>query len=140
MNKAIVGLILFLLCGSARATVVVTDAWARATPPGQEVGAAYMNLKSDRTVSLIAIQTPVAEGVEIHEMSMRNGMMKMRMLESIDLPSGKIVKLAPGGFHLMLFNLKNPLKTGENIEIELSIKDTKGKISKQKVRIPVRAD
>lgn len=132
----------FLACCSlaAQATVEITDAWARATPPGQEVGAAYMNLKSDRAASLVGISCSAAESVETHEMSMKNGVMKMRMLEVMPLPAGKTVKLEPAGFHLMLIGLKKPLVAGETIEIELAVKDAKGKVSKQKVSVPVKPD
>jgi copper(I)-binding protein len=124
----------------AHAGVEISNAWARSTAPGQEVGAAYMSLKSTRAAKLLEVKSPVAESVEIHEMSMNNGVMKMRMLDVLDLPVGKTVKLEPGGFHLMLIDLKKPLKAGENIEISLTVKDNRGKLSTQKVSLPVKAD
>ncbi|HEY3327288.1 MAG TPA: copper chaperone PCu(A)C [Novimethylophilus sp.] len=139
MNRLICTLALLLLCRSVYAEVAVSDAWARATAPGQEVGAAYLSLKSDKPAKLVAIKSAVADSVEIHEMSMKNGVMKMRMLETLDLPAGKLVKLEPGGFHLMLVDLKKPLKAGENIEIVLTFKDGKG-TGTQKIRLPVKAD
>jgi hypothetical protein len=140
MIKILLTLSLLLASFCVNAAVEISDAWARATPPGQDVGAAYMNLKSDRAAKLIGASTPVADSVEFHEMSMNNGVMKMRMLETVALPAGKIVKLAPGGFHLMLFDLKKPLTAGETIAIELTLKDAKGKTTKQKVSVPVKAD
>lgn len=140
MNKWMLALVLSFACLPARAAIEVSDAWARATAPGQEVGAAYMNLKSDRKATLTGASSPIAGSVEIHEMSMNNGVMKMRMLETMPLPAGKVIKLAPGGFHLMLFDLKKPLAAGETIEIELSLKVAKGKASTQKVSLPVKAD
>jgi copper(I)-binding protein len=124
----------------AHAGVEISNAWARSTAPGQEVGAAYMSLKSTRAAKLLEVKSPVAESVEIHEMSMNNGVMKMRMLDVLDLPVGKTVKLEPGGFHLMLIDLKKPLKAGGNIEISLTVKDNRGKLSTQKVSLPVKAD
>jgi len=140
MNNRIFALLLWAFSTAAYADVVVSDAWARATVPGQEVGAAYMTLKSDKPAKLTAISASVADSVEIHEMSMKNGVMKMRMQEVLDLPAGKVVKLEPGGFHLMLIDLKKPLKAGENIEVALSLKDSKGKTSIQKVKMPVKAE
>lgn len=140
MTKWMLATALSFACFSAQAAVEVTDAWARATPPGQDVGAAYMNLKSDQKTKLVGTSSPVAGSVEIHEMSMTNGVMKMRMLKTMPLAAGKVVKLAPGGFHLMLFDLKKPLTAGETIEIELSLQDAQGKTSKQKVIVPVKAD
>jgi copper(I)-binding protein len=124
----------------AHAGVEISNAWARSTAPGQEVGAAYMSLKSTRAAKLLEVKSPVAESVEIHEMSMNNGVMKMRMLDVLDLPAGKAVKLEPGGFHLMLIGLKKPLKAGDNIEISLTVKDSRGKLSTQKASLPVKAD
>lgn len=140
IRTALAILLLVLWQAASYADVAVTDAWARATVPGQDVGAAYMNLKSDQAAKLVAIKTPVADSVEIHEMSMKNGVMKMRMQEALDLPAGQTVKLEPGGFHLMLIDLKKPLKAGDKIELSLSLKDAKGKLTSKKITVPVRAD
>lgn len=140
MTKILLVLSLLLTSFCANSAVEISGVWARATPPGQDVGAAYMNLKSDRTVQLIGAVTPIADSVEFHEMSMNNGVMKMRMLETMPLPAGKIVKLTPGGFHLMLFDLKKQLIPGKSFEIELTLKDAKGKTRKQKISVPVKAD
>lgn len=139
MIRLLCTLALLLLCRSVYAEVTVSNAWARASAPGQEVGAAYLNLKSDKPAKLIALASPAADSVEIHEMSMKNGVMKMRMLKTLDLPAGKLVKLEPGGFHLMLVDLKKPLQAGENIEIVLTFKDGQGSAT-QKIRLPIKAD
>jgi hypothetical protein len=123
---------------AACAEVTITNAWARATKPGQEVGAAYMTLKSDLDTRLIKVESQTAGTVEIHEMSMNNGVMKMRMMEVLDLPAGKAVELAPGGFHLMLFDLKKPLSQGDQVDILLTLKSKTGKVVKQKVSLPVK--
>ena len=140
MNRLAITLSLLLWSLGAHAGVEISNAWARSTAPGQEVGAAYMSLKSTMAAKLLEVKSPVAESVEIHEMSMNNGVMKMRMLDVLDLPAGKTVKLEPGGFHLMLIDLKKPLTAGENIEISLTVKDNRGKLSTQKVSLPVKAD
>lgn len=71
-------------------------------------------------------------------MTMANGVMKMRALETLPLSAGKAEKLAPGGFHLMLFDLKNPLKAGENTTFTLSFKDKAGKVMHQDVVLPIK--
>lgn len=140
MTKLLITVFLACCSFAAQAAVEITDAWARATPPGQEVGAAYMNLKSDHDANLVGATSSVADSVETHEMSMKNGVMKMRMLDVMSLPAGKTVKLEPSGFHLMLIGLKKSLAAGDTIEIELSVKDAKGKVSKQKVSVPVKSN
>lgn len=133
---------LLLLAGSASVAaadaVQISNAWARATAPGQEVGAAYMTLKSATPLQVTQAETKIADAVEIHEMSMKDGVMKMRMMEVLDLPAGKEVHLEPGGFHFMLFDLKEPLKAGSSFDLVLNIKDAQGKTSKQTVKVPVK--
>ncbi len=119
--------------------VAITDNWVRENAPGQSVGAAYMTLNSPKDSTLIKVETPAAGTVEIHSMSMDKGVMKMRMLEELPLKAGKPEKLAPGGFHLMLFDLKTPLKTGENAVFKLSFKDNAGNITQQSVMLPIKS-
>jgi copper(I)-binding protein len=139
MNKILA--ILGLMAASwaqAADPVAISHAWVRASAPGQEVGAAYMELKSNTELTLSKVETPAADSVEIHKMSMKNGVMEMRMLESLELPAGQAVKLEPGGFHLMLFDLKNALKIGETVPMTLHFKDKAGKASSMKVEFPVK--
>ena len=102
--------------------VTITDAWVRPTNPGQEVGAAYMTFLSERDMALISIESSATQSVEIHNMTIENGVMKMRMLEKLSLRANKPYKLAPGGFHLMLFDLKKPLIVGEQVSFTLHFK------------------
>jgi periplasmic copper chaperone A len=130
---------LLLTCTlSAQAGITISDAWVRATRPGQEVGAAYMTLSSSDWSCLTKVSSAAAGAIEIHSMSMDKGVMKMRMLEHLELPAGKPVKLAPGGFHLMLFVLKKPLVAGGTIEVELTFEDAKSKIETKKVKLPIK--
>lgn len=122
----------------AYAEVNISDAWVRANAPGQKVGAAYMALKSTQDSALVAAESPSAGSVEIHSMSMKNGVMKMRMLENLPLPAGKVEKLAPGGFHLMLLDLKKPLKAGEEVKFKLSFKDKDNNLTQQEVVLPIK--
>ena len=142
--KTITQLLLLMLCllaipARSADTTTVSNAWARATAPGQEVGAAYMSLKSTTNAELVKVETPAAGSVEIHMMSMKNGVMEMRMLDKLALPAGKSVDLAPGGFHLMLFDLKKPLKSGENVPFTLSIKYGNGKVISLQTTVPIKA-
>ena len=107
--------------------VSITDAWVRPTNPGQEVGAAYMTFLSKQDMTLVSIESSVTDSVEIHNMTMENGVMKMRMLENLALKAGEPYKLAPGGFHLMLFDLKKPLTAGEQVSFTLHFKSTSPK-------------
>jgi periplasmic copper chaperone A len=123
---------------NAMADVSVSDAWVRANVPGQSVGAAYMTLNSPQDSTLVYIESPAAGKVEIHSMTMNNNVMKMRKLEELSLKAGKAEKLAPGGFHLMLFDLKKPLKAGDKADFKLCFKDKAGNITHQNVTLPIK--
>jgi periplasmic copper chaperone A len=138
MIKALFLSTLLLLSSLAQAEVKITDAWARATAPGQDIAAAYMNLNSASASALFYVESDSAESVEIHSMSMDNGVMKMRMLDQLELQPNKTEKLAPGGFHLMLFGLKAPLQEGQQVTFTLCFKDKAGKITHQKISVPVK--
>lgn len=118
--------------------VAVIDSWARASVPGQSVGAAYMTFISADDSTFVRAETPIASSVEIHSMTMDNGVMKMRMLPELPLKAGKEEKLAPGGFHLMLFDLKKQLKAGEQLELKLTFRDATGKITQQTLTLPIK--
>jgi periplasmic copper chaperone A len=120
-------------------SVAITDSWVRANAPGQSVGAAYMTLNSPQDSTLVYVETPVADSVEIHSMSMENNVMKMRMLEELPLKAGKPEKLSPGGYHLMLFDLTRPLNAGENAAFKLCFKDQAGNITHQNVSLPIKS-
>jgi periplasmic copper chaperone A len=122
----------------ANNSVAVIDQWTRANAPGQTVGAAYMTLISAQDTTFVRAETPLASSVEIHSMTMDNGVMKMRMLPEMPLTAGKAEKLAPGGFHLMLFDLKKPLAVNEQVELTLSFRDKAGKVTQQVVAFPVK--
>ena len=118
--------------------VAVIDSWARANAPGQTVGAAYMTFISAQDSTFIKAETTIASSVEIHSMKMNDGVMKMRMLNELPLSAGKPEKLAPGGFHLMLFDLKKQLIAGENINLTLTFKDSAGKLTQQQLVLPIK--
>ena len=121
----------------ALADVAISEAWVRATAPGQKVGAAYMTLKSAQPAKLVYVESSSADEVEIHSMTMSNGVMKMRKLDVLALQPNTPEKLAPGGFHLMLFGLQKPLKAGETVTLKLCFKDQADNITHQRVTLPI---
>jgi copper(I)-binding protein len=102
--------------------LVISQAWSRATPTGAKVGGSYLTIENKGTApdKLIGASSDVAGSMQVHEMSMTDGMMKMRPLENgLTIEPGKTIKLAPGGYHLMMMDLKNPLKQGDKLPITL---------------------
>ena len=120
----------------AVAQVTVSDAWVRGTVVGQKVSGAFMQLTSPADATLVAVTSPAAKTVEIHEMKMDGGVMKMRALENLALPAGKAVDLKPGGYHMMLMELTQPLKVGETVPLTLTIADKAG--NKQTIEVKAR--
>jgi periplasmic copper chaperone A len=109
----------------AKSDVQITGAWARATVPGQAVSGAYMRIKSGTPLKLVKAESSVAAMVEIHNMSMTDGVMSMSAVEAIELPAGKTVELKPGGYHIMLMQLKSPIQEGGAVPIVLTFEDGK---------------
>ena len=118
--------------------LVITQAWSRATPGGAKTGGGYLTIENKGTASdrLIGGSADVAGKVEVHEMTMNNGVMTMRPADKgLAIEPGKTVKLAPGGFHLMLMDLKGPLKKGDKLPITLEFE----KAGKVQVSFDVQA-
>jgi periplasmic copper chaperone A len=102
--------------------LVISQAWSRATPGGAKIAGGYLTIENKGSTPdrLISGAGEVAGKVEIHEMAMNNGVMTMRALDKgLPIEPGKTVKLAPGGYHLMLMDLKNPLKQGDKVPLTL---------------------
>ena len=107
--------------------VTVTDAWARATVQGQKATGAFMKITAKDNAKLVSASSPAAGVVEIHEMKMEKDIMKMSALPNgLDLPAGKAVELKPGGYHVMLMDLKAPLAKDSTIPLTLTVQDAKG--------------
>ena len=100
--------------------VEVTQAWARATPGKSTIGTAYATVIAPAGDRLIGAATPVARVAEIHQHTMDNGVMKMRQVDAVPLPAGQAVVLSPGGYHIMLIDLKAPLIAGQSFPLTLS--------------------
>lgn len=117
-----IGIILLLCAAQTWAgDVTVNGAWARATAPGQDSGSIQFSIQSKKEARLVAITSPVAGSVEIHTMTHENGRMKMREVESMDLPAGSEIDLGKSGSHVMLLDLKHPLKAGESVPFTLTV-------------------
>lgn len=128
-----------LLAVCAHAQVTVKDAWVRATVPQQKATGAFMQLQAGKDSRLISATSPVTPAVEVHEMVMQDNVMKMRQVPGIDLPAGKIVELKPGGYHVMLMDLKQQVKEGDVVPITLVVEGKDGKRESVEVKAPVRA-
>ena len=127
-----------LLSASVFAQVSVTDPWIRATVPAQKVTGAFMRVQSATPARLLGVQAEVAGRAELHEMAMDGQTMRMRRVESIELPAGKPVNLASGGYHVMLMDLKRQVKEGEKVELTLQVEDAAGKRQDVKLSVPVK--
>jgi len=137
-TKHLLAALAALAAVSAHAQVVVKDAWIRGIATGQGATGAFMQLASPADATLVAVTTPVARIAEIHTMSMDNGVMKMRALDALPIPAGKPVELKPGGYHLMLMDLQQPLKDGATVPLTLTFSDAAGKRTTQTVSATVR--
>ena len=138
MKKVLSALSLSLLASLAHAQVNVKDAWVRATVAQQKATGAFMMLESKQEAKLVAAQSPVAGVVEVHEMAMDGGVMKMRPIPFLALPAGKAVELKPGGYHVMLMDLKAQVKDGDMVPVTLLVEGKDGKRQNIEVKAPAR--
>lgn len=126
--------ILTLTTGVSASDLVVKDAFARASPtPTATTGAVYLTIASPEADRLTAVFSPAAAMAHLHESKDENGVMKMQMLEALDIAAGEATTFKPGGLHIMLMGLKAPLKKGESIPLELTFEKA-GTVS---VMVPV---
>ena len=121
MTRALLGLVLLAATAAAHAQVEVRAAWVRGTVQGQTTAGAYMELTSGQRASLLGAESPAARSAEIHGMKMEGNVMRMRAVPRLELPPGKTVELKPGGYHMMLVDLKRPLKKGDLVPIRLKV-------------------
>lgn len=135
------GLALLLAMGSALAhdyqvgELKIAHPWTRATAPAAKMGGVFLSVNnlSAEGDTLIKAESSVAEQTELHQMEMIDGVMKMRQVNNIAVPAKGELKLAPGGLHIMLINLKQPLKEGEKIPLKLTF--AKAGVVEVKVRV-----
>ena len=140
MKKLIItGLMAIASTAWAQTSVKVEDAWVRGTVASQKATGAFMRLTASANARLVAVQSPAAGVVEIHEMAMEKDVMKMRAVPGLALSAGQAVELKPGGYHVMLMDLKQPLKAGERVAITLVFEDAAKKRFTQEIQAPVNA-
>ena len=121
---------------AAQAQVKVDNAWVRSTVAPQKTTGAFMQLTSAKPVKVVAASSPLAAVVEIHEMKMEDGVMKMRAVDALPLPAGQPVALKPGSYHVMLMGLKAPIKVGETVPLTLTVEGE----DKQRSNVEIKAE
>ncbi len=124
----------------ALAQTSVKDPWVRGTVAQQKATGAFFQISSASGGRLLSASSPAAGVVEIHEMTMDGSTMKMRALPTgLDLPAGQTVELKPGGYHVMLLDLKAPLKAGDSVDLSLVVEGKDGRKETIAVKAPVKA-
>jgi copper(I)-binding protein len=133
-------LALLLATTLAHAQTTVAEPWVRGTVAQQKASGMFARITSAQGGRLVSASSPVAGVVEIHEMAMSGDVMKMRALPNgLDLPAGKAVELKPGGYHVMLMDLKQQLKAGDTVPVTLVIEGADKKRETVEIKAPVRA-
>lgn len=141
MKKIIIATLLSLTASAwaqAPANVEVRDAWVRATVAQQKTTGAFMQLTAITDTRVVQVSSPIAGVVEIHEMAMDKDVMKMRAVPALPLPAGKTVELKPGGYHVMMMDLKAPVKAGDVVPLTLLLESKDGLRSALEVKATVR--
>jgi periplasmic copper chaperone A len=137
--KFLVSTLVALATFGAQAQTVINDAWVRGTVAQQKATGLFMRITSPGGGKLVSAASPVAGVVEIHEMAMDGNVMKMRALANgLELPAGKAVELKPGGYHVMLLDLKQPMKPGDTVPVTLVVESKDGKKETLELKVPVR--
>ena len=138
-SRSVVALAALLAAGAACAQTTVSDAWVRGMVAPQRATGAFMKITSAQGGKLVAASTPAARVAEVHEMVMQGDVMAMRAIEALELPAGKAVELKPGGHHLMLMGIDQPLKPGGTVPLTLTIEGRDGKRETLQLSVPVKA-
>lgn len=132
-------LIIAACSASALAQVTVKDPWVRATVARQTATGAFMQITSATDTKLVDVKSSAAGIAEIHEMKLENNVMKMRAVDEVALPAGKMVELKPGGYHVMLMDLKAQVKTGDTIPLTLVFEGKDKKRETVELKVPARS-
>lgn len=136
-HRLVLSLVLSGACLPAWAQVTVQEPWVRGTVAQQRGTGMFARITSAQPARLVSASSPAAGVVEIHEMTMQGDVMRMRAIPGLDLPAGKTVELKPGGLHIMLIDLKQPLEPGKTVPVTLVV-ETGGKRESIEVKVPVR--
>jgi copper(I)-binding protein len=121
------------------APVAVEGVWARAVLPGQVSSGAYMTLLAREPLTVLGAESPAAGIVEVHQMKMENGVMRMRAVDSLALVPGQPLVFAPGGYHFMLMDLKAPFAAGSRVPLTVRLRDAQGAERRLELSLPVQA-
>lgn len=138
-RHTLIAALLALGACSAGAQTVAKQAWVRATVPGQKATGLFVELTSPNAARLVGGSSPVAASVEVHEMRMDGGVMRMRALPALPLPAGQAVALKPGSYHVMLMGLKDTVKAGDTVPVTLTIERDGGQPETLQLQAPARA-
>jgi len=140
MMKSSLAALLLAAAAAATAQTTVKDAWVRGTVPQQKATGMFAQISSAQGGRLVSVASPAAGVAEIHEMAMDGSVMKMRALPNgLELPAGKTVELKPGGYHVMLMDLKQPLKAGDVVPLTLVVEGADKKRETITLSVPVKA-
>ena len=146
LKNLITGTALALVAFTAHAhefklgAITIGHPYARATAAGQPTGGAFMKfVNAGGNDKLLSVSAEVSKSVELHEMKMEGDVMKMAAVAGLELPAGKAVELKPGGFHVMLMDLKQTMKAGDTVPLTLVVEGLDGKRETLKIKVPVRA-
>ena len=139
VKQLVLGCALIGMAWQVSAQTRVDDAWVRATVAGQPSTGAFMTLQADSDSKLLSVQSPVAKTVQIHQSSMKDDVMSMRQVESVELPAGKPVNFDPHGYHVMLMDLTAQVKEGDKVPLILTVENGKGDKETIKVEAEARA-
>ena len=140
-KAALAALLLAGAAGAAHAgDIALEHPWSRATPAGAPVAAGYVTLKNSGAAAdkLVSATADVAGKVEVHEMAMDNGVMKMRQIPGIEIPAGQTLALKPGSYHVMLLDLKQQVKDGDTVPITLEFVGLDNKKHTMEIKAPAR--
>ncbi|MBK1686491.1 copper chaperone PCu(A)C [Rubrivivax gelatinosus] len=143
MNRstaAVIGALMSLAAAAASAQTTVKEAWIRGTVAQQKATGLFAQISSAQGGRLVGASSPVAGVVEVHEMAMEGNVMKMRALANgLALPAGQTVELKPGGYHVMLMDLKQPLEAGSTVPVTLVFEGADKKRESVELQVPVKA-
>lgn len=136
--RRVIGSFAALLSAAAFAQVDIQGAWVRGTVQGQKASGAYLEITSKAAATLVGAESPAAAKVEVHEMRMEGDVMRMRAIARLALPAGRKVEFKPGGYHMMLIDLKQPLAKGDKVPLTLRVEGADRKVQAIEVQAEVR--
>ncbi|MFJ2684291.1 copper chaperone PCu(A)C [Pseudomonas sp. NPDC087342] len=139
VKQIVLGLSLLGLACQVSAQTQVDDSWVRATVPGQQATGAFMTITASTDSKLLSAQSPIAKTVQVHQSTMKNDVMSMQEVGFVDLPAGKAVTLDPHNYHVMLIDLVDQVKEGDQVPLTLTVENDKGEKETIKIEAKARA-